>query len=193
MQLRMIFVIFLVFLSGCASQYFDNATVKENWQRQLLQQHTWQAQGKLAIIQPNKRQSANLFWSTTPQKDNLNLTSFVGTSVLALEKTAKQATLELDGETHTGKNAQQLVYWLTGMNLPFLDDPNWLKGLPNTTQYLADELNRVNQATLTDSKGEQWQILYNDYKKHGGYWLPYSISLTHSSVKLKLKVYSWQI
>ena len=56
MQLRMIFVIFLVFLSGCAGQYFDNATVKENWQRQLLQQDTWQVTGKLAVIQTKKRQ-----------------------------------------------------------------------------------------------------------------------------------------
>ena len=129
MQLRMIFVIFLVFLTGCASQYYDNATVKENWQRDLLQKQSW----------------------------------------------------------------QQLVYWLTGMNLPFLDDPNWLKGLPHTQTFLADELNRVSNATLIDSQGKQWQITYSNYQKHGGYWLPYSISLTHDTVKLKLKVYTWQI
>lgn len=193
MQLRMIFVIFLVFLSGCAGQYFDNATVKENWQRQLLQQDTWQVTGKLAVIQTKKRQSVNLFWSTSPNKDNLNLTSFVGTSVLSLEKTPIQTTLDLNGETHTGKNAQALVFWLTGMNLPFLDDPHWLKGLPNTQDYVADKRNRVSQASLTDTKGELWQIRYSDYKKHGGYWLPYAITLTHNTVKLKLKVYSWQI
>lgn len=193
MQLRMIFVIFLVFLTGCASQYYDNATVKENWQRELLQKQSWQVKGKLAIIQPEKRQSANLFWATTAKKDVLNLTSFVGTSVLSLEKTQTHATLELDGETHVGKNAQQLVYWLTGMNLPFLDDPNWLKGLPHTQTFLADELNRVSNATLIDSQGKQWEITYSNYQKHGGYWLPYSISLTHDTVKLKLKVYTWQI
>ena len=193
MQLRMIFVIFLLFLTGCAGQYFDNATVKENWQQELVVKNEWQVNGKLAIINAQKRQSANLFWSTNKQRDQLNLTTFVGTSVLKLEKTLTQTSIHIDGKTHQGENAQALVFRLTGLNLPFLDDPNWLKGLPDTRVYTSDELNRVELATLTDSQGNLWQVTYNNYQKHGGFWLPYSISLSHNNLKLKLKVYSWQI
>lgn len=193
MQLRLIFVIFLLFLSGCASIYFDNATVKENWQQELITKKQWEVSGKLAIISPEKRQSANLFWQTTPLSEQLELTSFIGTSVLSLKRENGITSLNIDGRTHTSNNAQQLVYQLTGLNLPFVDNTNWLKGLPDTTEFSSDELNRVTMATITDSQNKQWQIKYNSYQKHGGYWLPYSVVLSHQNISLKLKVYSWQI
>ena len=193
MQLRMIFIIFSLIISGCAGTYFDNATVKENWQLELLKQEVWQLEGKLAIIQPDNRQSANLYWSASDSQDVLNLNSFVGTSILSLTRTPGLATIEFNGETHYGKNAQQLANWLTGLDLPFLDDPSWLKGLPNTTSFQSDELYRVTHATLKDTQGKEWQIRYGNYQRHAGYWLPFSLSLTHNDIRLKLKIYEWDI
>lgn len=193
MQLRIIFVVILLFLHGCATQHFDNATIKENWQQELITKKQWEMSGKLAIIKPDKRQSANLFWQTNLSAEQLELTSFIGTSVLSLKREKGITTLYADGRTHTSKNAQQLVYQLTGFNLPFLDNTHWLKGLPDTDLYSSDELNRVTSAIITDSQNKQWHIKYSSYKKHGGYWLPYSIKLSHQNISLKLKVYSWQI
>lgn len=192
-QFRLIFLIFLSVLAGCAGQYNDNRSVKEDWQLQLVKQSNWQVSGKLAIIQPKNRQSANLVWQTAAETKSLNLSSFIGTNIMSLTQQDGLATLKVDGETYQDKNAQRLVYQLTGLNLPFIDNPSWLKGLPNTSQYTHDELNRITRATILDEDNQSWLIEYKQYKKHGGYWLPYSMTLSHHDLKLKLKVNTWQI
>lgn len=192
MPLHLILLMFLLFLSGCAQQISDNSVLKSKWQRDLHAQTDWQTQGKLAFIHPEKRQSANYHWMTRQQHTQLNLTSFIGTSILSMEKNADAVNVTVEGKQYQDTNAQNLIYRLTGFNLPFVNDDNWLKGLPNTPDYEVDHQGRVIQAKLTDENAGTWLVNYQQYKKHQGYWLPYSITLQQHDLKLKLKIFTWQ-
>ncbi len=194
MRLQLILLMILFILSGCAQQISDNAQLKTDWQQQLKQKTNWKLAGKMAFMEAKNRQSANLNWQTEQNLSKFSLTSFIGTNILTLTQHNKEHfEIEYDGNHYTGQSGQHLIDQLTGLNLPFVDDVNWLKGLPNSPLYEYDELYRVTQAQLIDGDGQTWFVDYNNYKKHQGFWLPYAITLRHNTLKIKLKIYTWQI
>lgn len=189
---HLILLIILLFLSGCAQKISPPNELNTQWQSQLAAARTFSVNGKIVFISTEKRQSATLNWRSDDAQTKLNLSSFIGTNILSMAQDANGVSIEIDGETYQGDNAQQLIYRLTGFNLPFVNGDDWLKGLSHSNSAQYDTENRLLSTTLFDSYQSPWQLAYDNYKQQDGYWLPYSIRLSNDNLTIKLRVNSWQ-
>jgi len=190
-RLYLILLTFFLFLSGCAQQISPQTALYDDWKSQLSQQTNWQVEGKLAFISPDERQSANLNWQQQEQLNQLILTSFIGTRVLALTQNTNGAELEYDDHIYHDINASRLLARLTGFNIPMDSADNWLKGTVDDPSLQVDELGRAKNVTWHAPDGDQWQISYADYQQYAGFWLPKKLTLKHQDIKIKIQLYEW--
>ncbi len=190
-RLYLILLTFFLFLSGCAQQIRPQTALYDDWKSQLSQQSNWQVEGKLAFISSDERQSVNLNWQQQEQLNQLILTSFIGTRVLALTQNSHGAELEYDDHIYHDINASRLLARLTGFNIPMDSADHWLKGTVNDPSLQVDELGRAKNVTWHSTDGDQWQISYADYQQYAGFWLPTRLTLKHHDIKIKIQLYEW--
>ncbi|MGS0535227.1 lipoprotein insertase outer membrane protein LolB [Pseudoalteromonas sp. SaAl2] len=162
-----------------------------DWKAKLLAQNTWQVEGKLAFISPDERQSANLNWQQQDDFNELILTTFIGTRVLALKQDVQGAELEYDGDTYHDTNAAQLLNRLTGFTIPMDSADDWLKGTVSNESLQVDELGRAKNVMWQSLNGQKWHISYGDYQQYAGFWLPKKLTLKHQNIKIKIQLYQW--
>ena len=186
-------------LAGCASQQnlSNTATSNISWQQhqQQLQALThYQAQGQLGYISPQQRFSTNLQWDNAPQKSQLQLTTFLGTSVLKLNITPNGAVLVTEnGDEYQGHSAAQLVQQLTGIELPVNEMRNWLIGLPTGTKHY--QLNQDQQVKWLSKNinGQEWTLQYLAYNNQLSPALPTRMLLEQGNKKIKLMINRWTV
>ncbi|WP_105265613.1 lipoprotein insertase outer membrane protein LolB [Pseudoalteromonas sp. T1lg76] len=189
---RLILLVFFLFITGCAQQIPKSTTPDDNWRQQLATISHFSAEGKMAFISPQKRQSANFVWQQQNKDYELDLNTFIGTNVLRLQKQGEQVHLEVDDEHYQDQNAQQLVYRLSGWLLPLAEPQSWLLGQLESDAEL-DELERVRSAHWLSPDQRRWQIRYEEYEAINGVWLPTRITLVHESLRVKLLINQWQV
>ncbi len=190
-RLYLILLTFFLFLSGCAHRIDQQTALYANWKDQLSQQSNWQVEGKMAFISSQERQSANLNWQQKEELNQLILTTFIGTRVLALKQSAEGAELEYDDQVFYDQNASALLHRLTGFTIPLENAEHWLKGTATDESLQVDELGRAKSITWQDTDGSQWDISYGDYQQHAGFWLPKKLTLKHRDIKIKIQLYEW--
>ncbi|PHI35675.1 outer membrane lipoprotein LolB [Pseudoalteromonas sp. GCY] len=190
-QLHLILLIFLLILTGCAQQ-LPQQNVAQDWQSRLKQQKNWQARGKLAFIAPDNRQSTNFNWYLKEDKQNLILTSFVGTRIFELEELDTHSELTFEDNVHKGMDSSDLVKRLSGLSLPVNQAPQWLTGLIEAPASELDDLGRISNAQWQSPSGRVWQITYQQYKMQDGMWLPSRMKLSSTNIEVKVLITSWQ-
>ncbi len=190
-RLYLILLTFFLFLSGCAQRIDPQTSLYVDWKAKLSAQNTWQVEGKLAFISPDERQSANLNWQQQDGLNQLVLTTFIGTRVLALKQDAQGAELEYDGDTYHDTNAAQLLNRLTGFTIPMDSADDWLKGTVSNESLQVDELGRAKNVMWQSLNGQKWHISYGDYQQYAGFWLPKRLTLKHQNIKIKIQLYQW--
>ncbi|UXI01925.1 lipoprotein insertase outer membrane protein LolB [Photobacterium sp. TY1-4] len=183
----------LTLLAGCATQPERPAVDWPSHQTSLTQLSHYQAKGKLGY-RGTKRFGANLMWQTTPGADHLLLTNFLGKTLLKLDATPSQVTLlGHDGKTYRGRDASQLIYQLTDINLPIEHMRHWLIGLPTGADtYQLNSDNRVGY--LAKQIGDQlWQLDYLEYDDAVTPALPRRMQLTQDTLRITLVINEWQL
>ncbi|AJR07725.1 outer membrane lipoprotein LolB [Photobacterium gaetbulicola Gung47] len=188
------FALILTLLAGCATQ--PPPTVQTDWEshQQALQSLSdYQATGKLGY-KGKQRFGANLLWQTAPGQDHLLLTNFLGSTLLKLDATPSRVTLvDNTGKTHQGNNASDLVFSLTGINLPVEQMRDWLIGLPTAADtYQLNNENRVGY--LAKRVGDKmWQLDYNEYDYSVSPALPKRMVLSTAGTSITLIIHQWSI
>jgi len=192
----LIFTLLLV-LFGCSS--VPEPIVDVQWQshkQKLAQIDNYQVVGKIGYISPEQRESLNFQWQKHADSSELRLTNFLGQTVLSLSMTANGASVETyDDQYFEAPNGQQLIYQLTGLDIPVDDLQDWLLGLPTQADHF--ELNQANTlATLDKAAGQQnWHVNYTRYKEFD--WrndqipLPDRIKLSQDQTSIKLAISKW--
>lgn len=190
-MLRSFFVIiFLALLSGCATR--PTPPTQGSWlqvNQQLKHLQSWQMNGQIALITPKIRRRADLFWLHRKTSDQLILTGPFGQQLLTATITAQGATIVADGKTYQGPDSSQLIYQLTGWQLPINRLPKWLVGLPNGAEYQLNAQNRLGKVTSNDG----WILSYQTYMQVGQYVLPQKLSATSANTRLKLIIDNWKV
>ena len=72
----------------------------EQRNQQLLTLNKWQLKGKIAFLQTNKRESASINWKVNNDNQQLNLSTYLGISVLKLTSNNDLHTINLDGKKY---------------------------------------------------------------------------------------------
>ncbi|MFW8590038.1 lipoprotein insertase outer membrane protein LolB [Glaciecola sp. 2405UD65-10] len=184
----------------------------------LAQLTHWKLSGKIAWISATERKSAYINWQQQGEAFSFSVTNILGISGGTMIFDGEKATLKADGEQYTDPSPAQLVYRLTGWDLPLSDLQYWIKGASgesgrfNTKQQA--QLNTVSSIVRYDNglikqlvsqcKPRQvscspWQIDYQAYKNsviNGvSYQLPSAITLRNlsSNAMVKIKVSKWSV
>ena len=198
-----LFLLFILFLHGCSlvsnqpnnTTTVINQTLKErNQQMKALSQ--WQISGKIAFIQQDKRDSANLFWQhLDAQNQRLNLTTYLGINVLKLESKNGLHTLEVDGKTYQGDDLSVLIYQLTQLPLPTKALHYWLKGLPylQTDQITLDEKTSLPKLLTSTFNQQKWQISYQGYQTVNSHQLATKLVIKQEQLTIKININEWKL
>lgn len=204
MHKNFVFIIFLLtVLSACTSIKdvpIDNNQLTQSIEyrnEQLLKLNTWTIAGKIAFINSKERQSATLHWQKdqNTHSESLNLSTVFGINVLELKREKSNFSLEVDGETYQTQDLDNLIYQLTGLNLPTRAMSHWLKGIA----YLPSDHIQYHDTTqlptmLTSNyNNRSWQINYSKYHHIGPFQLAKQLTIRQDDLRIKIVIHSWQI
>ncbi|WP_261816865.1 lipoprotein insertase outer membrane protein LolB [Vibrio gallicus] len=193
---KILVLLLALFMFGCetTSQLPVHSVEYQAHQQQLAQLDNYLISGKLGYIDPTQRQSLSFIWKHSPTESQLQLTTFLGKTVLTLDITPQGATLvDMNGKRYFDKDADLLFYQLTGMRLPIVYMQDWLKGQPTA----ADKMQVSDTGTLDSLSqtrgGQTWQLLYKAYTEQSDYVLPHKMSLQQGHIKLNIQINKWSV
>lgn len=170
------------------------ATEWDKHQHAVSAIHDYNAKGKVAFISPEQRISASFYWQQRGDNTRLQLTNFLGSTLLKLEMSPTGAKVtDNDGNDYYGTDATRLFYRLTGVELPVTALPFWIKGLPTSKdQFQLGEDNRL--STLSQKTGEQsWKVNYQSYHADTSPALPNKVKINQNKQRVNLVVSDWNI
>ncbi|GLS91127.1 outer-membrane lipoprotein LolB [Psychromonas marina] len=197
MKYRFYYLLLPLLFSGCAQLPKTEVQQNSSWatqQAQLEQLTDWSFSGKLAIITPEERNSVNIHWQQTAQQFHIRLTTFLGMSVLEIQKNALQTVvIDADGKHYVSDNSEQLIKDLSGMELPINQLQQWIKGNPSDASYQLNENHQVSHLLGNDQTGGIWVIDYSDYRSLNNTNLPHRLQLTRDNLRLKFAISKWEI
>nr|ELR5111910.1 outer membrane lipoprotein LolB [Providencia stuartii] len=155
----------------------------------------YQTRGSFVYNGGETKTYAKFFWQQyTPEKYRLLLTNPLGSRELELTVEPDLARLTTkDGQTHMSDVPSELIYQLTGMEIPLDDLTAWLTGSPGrATEFELDE-NHLLKSITFQQNGETWQLNYLSYDKSTSPMLPSNLELRQGSRLIKLKMDSWTL
>ncbi|WP_035482208.1 lipoprotein insertase outer membrane protein LolB [Gallaecimonas xiamenensis] len=183
MKKTLLLLLATLWLSACVSH------PEGQWPAPNQPLERYAVRGKVAVLGPDSRDSANLYWQQKAADFKLQLTSFLGTQVLAMEGHPGKVSLTNDQGTFEDTDAQYLLFQLTGWGLPVDDFPHWLKG-QSGERGLVMERDPLGRIQVLQSEG--WTIKYSRWTREGGRYLPEVMDMTKDNIKIKLQIHQWQ-
>lgn len=187
LKLTLLFSALVLTACSTTQKPMDNAAWR--MQRQKLDSIThWSISGKLAILTEEKKGSARIRWQQHGDDFDLNLSSVIGTRIMEMHKNGAQVTIVDDkGREYRGTQPEELVYRLTGWQMPVEQLPIWIKGLPGNSEY---DINTDGQ--LKSIKSENWEMAYQSYQDVSGWRMPEKITFTGPKTELRLVINEWE-
>jgi len=200
---HLIVLFFVSILSACSSINdipVENNQASQNVETrnaQLAQLKQWTLSGKIAFINNQDRQSATLHWQKNDQEqtESLNLSTLFGINVLTLTQQQGDFTLEVDGENYNTQNLDQLIYSLTGLNLPTRAMSHWLKGLAflPTDNVIYHKKTQLPESLTSHYNNKKWLIKYSKYHHIGPFQLAKQLTIIQDDLRIKIIIHSWKI
>ncbi|MFP3013452.1 MAG: lipoprotein insertase outer membrane protein LolB [Arsenophonus sp. NC-QC1-MAG3] len=192
-----------IFLTACI--FNEQLTTKKtgvitnslwiNHQQQLSKLTKFQTRGSFAYIDTDNKIYAKFFLQQyTLSNYRLLLTNPLGTTELELKVTPNITQLiNKEGKKYVNHHSTQMIYQLTGMNIPIKNLPYWLIGLlTNATSFILDK-NGLLKSIKYRKNGETWHLNYFAYHQNSQPKLPSYIELTQGKQRIKLKMDSWTL
>lgn len=187
-----VIIYFLLFtlLGGCATKPKVDANSINSTH---FQSQNWTIDGRIALKTPEDKFSAALEWHQTNDTYRLRLSKLIGGTLLLLEKNkSEQVTLKFDGKTYHDRDAENLVWQITGWRLPINDFKYWVTGKLNPLSPLPGNIKRDNNQRLWSFDSlNGWQVTYQNYKFFSGIALPHNMTINNNNFQLKLRVSDW--
>lgn len=209
---RSIYIIIIsLLLSACSKQHpteqplIETATPQaaaQLWAQQQLKLqrlNQWQLRAQLAIISPDSRNSASLFWQQESSTDyQVNLTGPFGVHLMTVKYAQGIASLLLDdNKTYRHPSISVLINRFSPTPVPVNELRYWIIGEPLSQYYQLDKLGRVTQT----SHPSGWQInylnyQYKSYNSEAGkihLWLPTKINIIKDDIRIKIAIREWTL
>lgn len=183
-------LICLGFLSGCTTTPINLVPINVD---KVSQAKAWEMKGKLAVRTPNENFSTNLYWLHTQFRDELKLTTMLGTTILSLTTEQGLTRLEVDGKVYQHNNAQQLLTNVTGWSIPVQALPLWITGQASADD-LIDSFDEKNRPVIltTPLQSPSWHVEFQQWQQQSGAELPRMLQLKRADLRLKIQVSQWQ-
>jgi len=189
-----------LYLSGCAINTKQPSVAVNTESPSVLYQqhmdnigniHQFSVKSRLGIITNPKNHSARLSWQHTPQKDHINVYSPIGGKVANIIKTSEKVTLTDNGQkTIEAEDTESLTEKTLGFRLPLSGLSHWVLGKPSNIG-LVNMVQWDANGRIKTMQQNGWDIQYQDYAEHSGYFLPRKVTLKNDKMTLKLVTDKW--
>lgn len=184
--MRLLTLVWLLFLSGCASLYSHPVPAALPVQ---LESASFALNGRISINYQGERNSAGLHWKHQIYSDEVLLLAPLGQIVARITSDAQHATLD-QGEQHFQANdVEILMAQVLGWHLPLGGLHYWVLGLPandSPAQIERDEYGRISVLRQAD-----WEVRYLSYADANLDSLPSRMQLSHADLQVKLFIDEW--
>ncbi|WP_338049492.1 lipoprotein insertase outer membrane protein LolB [Parashewanella hymeniacidonis] len=192
LNIRNFVLAFTVMLLGACTS-LPQTTLLPTQVSSVQQAKAWELKGKLLVKTPQDKFSTHLFWLHEPNRDQLTLTTMLGTTVLSLDARPDSVTLTADGKTHTGNDAQRLLQRLTGWSIPVNQFPYWITGQIHQQQLITNLDSYGNpRSVLISLDGTHWSLTYKSWQQQSGANVPRLLQVKQPELDLKVQINKWQ-
>jgi len=185
-----------VLLIGCTQtlNVKPQAVTWKTQQYEVKRLTHWAFSGKIALISPKNRHSLNIFWQQNGEQFHIILTSFIGSSILDIQK-SKQTTRVItpNGKTYYGKDTDKLIKKLSGLVLPISLLQEWIKGNPANAQFQLNDNNQVLSLLAKDRLKNKWSANYSEYTREKNIYLPTKLQFKTNDLRIKFAISHWNI
>jgi outer membrane lipoprotein LolB len=182
----------VLFMAGCASQP-ELTDGDRNWQQrsaQLSQLTHWRAEGKVALRNAERAESANLSWILHKDTTRLNLSGPIGLGATTITTDGSFLEVIRDGSLQRfDVSSPESIVRETGWNLPLHALHYWLKGIPSPDLEV-EEL-RIEKGLLNYLRQSGWTISYQSYGQFGPLILPTKLQIETQDSRARLIVRKW--
>lgn len=176
-------VLLSLLLSACA-------TTPTTVQRPTAADAPFVFNGRIAIIQPDRRDSAGLRWTHDAASDEVLLLSPLGQAVARIISDTQGVTLEADGEKHMAPDAEALTQELLGWQLPLSGLRYWVAALPAPSGEFHSEQDALGRMSVLYQQG--WTIHYTRYAGEARDALPLRLSLQREGMEVRVLIDEWE-
>ncbi len=162
---RLLFGVLLGLLSGCHS----NGLISTS--EDLAETGAWLMKGRAIVKTPAEAKRVYVFWQQDQNHYDIRLTGTLGVAVAHIVGGEEGVYIDIPGRPRQYADApDQLLFELTGLDLPIASMRYWLRGESAPTSEA------------------EWQVDYVAYKDD----LPSQLTVTHPEVRIKLDVTEWR-
>jgi len=176
-------VLLSLLLSACA-------TTPTVVQRPVAVDAPFVINGRVAIIQPERRDSAGLRWTHAAGSDEVLLLAPLGQVVARITADRQGVMLEVEGKTYVAQDAETLTQALLGWQLPLSGLRYWVAALPAPGDEFLREEDAAGRLSVLYQQG--WTIRYTRYAGEGRDALPLRLSLQRDGMEVRVLIDEWE-
>lgn len=153
----------------------------------------WTVEGRIALKTPEDKLSASMKWYQCNDDYQLRLSKPIGGTLLYLTNSNGIVELQVDGKTYTERDAEKLLWQVTGWTLPVKDFRYWITGLLNPNSPPPIEVKRNDNASLKSFISvDNWRVSYQNYKVFSDKTMPHNLTIEKDKMYLRLRVSDWE-
>ena len=184
MRLPFLFL-FVLALASCAAPAPrpDEAELEQRWaahSRLLQQLSVWELRARFAVRVDEQGGQAALVWQHFADHQSLRLNGPLGRGVVRITQDAQGARLvDAEQRTTTAASIEELLWQVTGWQLPVSSLAWWIRGLPVPGPAVTRELDE--RGRLQQLRQHGWTVQYSDYRPVADVELPGHITLTRAA------------
>lgn len=165
-------------LSACASRQYQPDTLNA-----VESDQPFSTAGRLAVKVDEKGHYGNFTWQHTLSRDDIEITTPVGSTVAKIERNNHNVRLIADGKETEADNAEELTENTLGYPLPLDNLRWWIRGkiAPDAPYGLAQDGSLLQQG---------WHIRF--FRDGAEDQYPKRVELSRDNLSIKVVTHSWQ-
>mgnify|MGYP001558981300 CR=1 FL=1 len=185
-MVRLLVLIGIVFLSGCASLRAYRVPIPPSIQ---LESAPFVLNGRISVNYQGQRHSVGLHWTHQTQSDEILLLAPLGKTVARIVSDARHAVLDQGEQHHEAGDIETLMTQVLGWHLPLNGLHYWVLG--KATMDSPSQIERDRQGRVEVLRQAGWEVRYLSYADNTSSSLPSRMELSRDDLQVKLFIDEW--
>ena len=175
---RILPAVLLLMLTACASRQYQPDMLAASEADQ-----PFTTAGRLAVKVDEKGHYGNFTWQHSPARDDVEITTPVGSTVAKIERDENGVRLIADGKETEADDAETLTEQTLGYPLPLDNLAWWIRGkiAPNAAHGMAPDGTLLQQG---------WRIRF--FRDENSETYPKRVEMTRDNLLIKVVTHDWQ-